>query len=84
MAIRVDPDSPIANGQLFDAVYCLSPADTSELIYAGMVFSTKFRADGKTYAGTIIARDWDQAEDIAEARGLAEVVDGRIVEQGEA
>ena len=76
MSIRVDPVDPIANGILFDVLDALSPADTAEIIYSGLVYGTCFTAKGRIHSGTIIARDMEQGEARAEVCGRGEVVDG--------
>ncbi len=79
---KIHPDTPHADGKLFDVTHALQAADTSELVYAGMIFTTEFKAAGKTYGGTVVARDQAQAETIAAARGLGERITGQMEESG--
>jgi len=56
----------------------ICPTVYARLIFDGMLFGTTFEADGKQWAGCIIARDWDDAERIAADRPFGEAVDGQI------
>jgi hypothetical protein len=51
------------------------------------IFATEFKHDGKSYSGpNIVARDFEQAEDIADLKGLVvlgEVTDYVYLEDGQ-
>lgn len=75
----VDANRPFIDGRSFSDIHGMCPDVITDLIYAGMVFSTEFRhPDGKTYGGHVIARDWEHAQDRCIDRPYREKVIGTL------
>jgi hypothetical protein len=82
--VRIDPYRGLADGIEFDALNGLTKADRDLLIAREVVYCTEFKVNGRTYGGTIVARDSQMAERVAFGRGLGEEVVGRLVFTGSA
>lgn len=67
------------NRSLMEETLHLPEHAEHDLIYAGLVFVTDYQVDERLLCGRLIARSWDLAEERAEARGLNEVVVGKLV-----
>ncbi|HSI41789.1 MAG TPA: hypothetical protein VLA00_14695 [Xanthobacteraceae bacterium] len=76
----IDPAAPIADGICFDDLHGLPGGAVAALAARGLVWLTSFRADGRCYFGAVIAATEAQAAQIADARGLGEVIDGQLME----
>ncbi|MBN8243288.1 hypothetical protein JF546_09725 [Nitratireductor aquimarinus] len=76
--ICVDPDRPIADGVPFDDLFNMPLESMNALAARDVVFLTEFRADERTYGGSIICGSIDDAEARAFGRGLGERVIGTL------
>ena len=76
--MSVHPNKPICDDIMFDAIEYLARSDVTNLIHDGLVFVTEFAHGGKTYGGSVIARDLESAQLVADDRGLGEKVIGRL------
>lgn len=76
--MHIDPDRPIANGIVFDDLLGAPLSVRNTLAGRGMVFASEFRANDKTYGGTIVAPSWGAAERFASDRGLGETIIGKL------
>jgi hypothetical protein len=81
-AMRMHPSRPIADGIPFDDLDGFDDAQRNFLASRGVVFCTEFKANGRRYAGNIVAVSMAGAEEIAFGRGLDEKVVGLLVETG--
>lgn len=83
-AIRTHPSRPIADAICFDDLDGFDTAQRNFLASRGVVFCTEFKANGRRYAGNIVAVSMAAAEEVAFGRGLGEEVVGVLVETGTA
>lgn len=81
-AIRMHPSRPIADGICFDDLDGFDDAQRNFLASRGVVFCTEFKANGRRYAGNIVAVSMAAAEEIAFGRGLGEEIVGVLGETG--
>lgn len=82
-SVHIEADRPVADGIPFDDLHGLDIAYQNFLASRGVVFCTEFKANGKSYAGRIVAMSMAAAEEIAFGRGLDEQIVGVLVETGE-
>lgn len=80
--MTVHRHKPFIDGIAFDDTYGMQDSVKSELCYAGMVFLTEFRRNGKEYGGLIIARNVEHAHERASERGFGEKVLARLEAYG--
>ena len=80
--LHIDSYRAEADGVEFDDLAAVSDVDRNRLAARGVVYCTEFDANGRTYGGTIIAKDMEMAERVAFGRGLGEKVLGRLVQAG--
>lgn len=78
----IDERRPIADGISFDDLHDLPFVLANMLSARGVVFATEFKANGRVYAGRIIAQSWEKADEIAFGRGLGETVIGVLAKSG--
>lgn len=80
-------DQPVTRGGVHFEEYCrvakADPVLAADLSKRGLVWLTQW---GETetrygYGGSVIAATWEQAQEIATARGLGEVIVGQQVER---
>ncbi|CAN0654318.1 conserved protein of unknown function [Nitratireductor aquimarinus] len=76
--VRVDPDRPVADGVPFDDLFDMTLERMNALAARDVVFLTEFRADERTYGGSIICGSIDDAEARVFGRGLGERVIGTL------
>ena len=81
-SIRIDRVAPVADGICFDDLYAFTEDAALVLTARGLVWATIFGVGDRTYCGTVIAKNWNAAAEIADARGLGEVVVGQRVGRG--
>jgi len=72
----IDATRPIADGICFDDMSGMPLHVRNMLAARGVVFLTEFKANGRTYGGSVIATTWEKADEIAFGRGLGETVIG--------
>lgn len=80
--LHIDPNKADADGITFDELNGLPDAERNLLVAREVVYCTEFEANGRTFGGTIIARDLAMAERIAFGRGLGEKILGSLVQSG--
>lgn len=80
--MHIDAQEPIADGIVFDDLHGAPMKVRNTLAARGLVFLTEFRANGKTYGGTIVAGSLHAAEQIAFGRALGETVIGTLWKAG--
>ncbi|WPE19952.1 hypothetical protein ShzoTeo12_11320 [Shinella zoogloeoides] len=74
-----ESDEPDEEHKAIDETDGLSEEAVAGLIERGMVFLTERKVGDKTLSGAIIAKSFEEAEEIAAARGLGEKVVGEKV-----
>lgn len=78
VAVQVDPVRHLADGILYCDVY-MSRWDILDAVIArGLLWRTAFSVGGRVLHGSVIAASWKKADEIADARGLGEVVVGKV------
>lgn len=76
---RVEPARPVMrSGKRFCDLSLVDPALRPALMDRKIVFLTEFAVGADIYGGSIIAACWEDAEDIADLRGLGEKVIGTL------
>src|SRR3546814_20374161 len=67
--------------KVVDEIADLPEAAVKSLVERGMVFMIDLKAGDKVYSGNIIAKSFEEAESLVEARGLGETVVGLMVSE---
>jgi hypothetical protein len=81
VSYHLEPMQPILDGILYDDMWHIKDSDTRQrMIARGVVWGTTFEIEGTLFAGSVIASGKEEAEKIADARGLGETVDGPYIE----
>lgn len=74
--LQFTPGQPIADGIRYDDITLFNEQQQRMLVGRGMVWLTSFDGDGMAMGGTVVAGSREQADEIADARGLGETIDG--------
>ncbi len=78
MTMVISETSPEADGICFSDIFPLDEGTQRMLMARELVFLTEFHSHNQTYGGNVIAKSWEAAEEIADARGLGEKVIGTL------
>lgn len=77
----VEPARPFVRGRSFCESWGLPPPAVATLIERELLYATVFTRRGRMFGGDIIAESFEQAQRVADERGLGEEVVGRLCGQ---
>lgn len=76
----VEPDRPFIDGRCFSDSWGLPALAIARLIERELLYGTIFDRSGRTFGGDVIASSFEQAQGVADTRGLGEQVVGKVCE----
>ncbi|MDF2994708.1 MAG: hypothetical protein K0R27_345 [Xanthobacteraceae bacterium] len=76
----VEPTRPFVDGRCFCETWGLPPSAIATLIERQLLYVTSFDRNGQTFGGDLIAASFEQAQRVADSRGLGEQVIGKVCE----
>jgi hypothetical protein len=77
----VESARPFVDGLCFCESWGLPASAVATLIERELLYATAFDRNGRTFGGDIIADSFDQAQRVADERGLGEKVIGKVCSQ---